>query len=98
MSDPQQPIPEVEAPLDDVIRPHVFDGNIREYDKRLPNWWLFSLYGSIAFALGYWIVVHEWHLTREQGLALERQMEANKIAASQRAGEINDEVLWTMSR
>lgn len=42
---------------------HEVDG-IQEYDNRLPNWWLYTLYGTVVFAVGYWFAFHEFEVSR----------------------------------
>lgn len=38
---------------------HVWDG-IKELDTPLPKWWLYILYASIVWAIGYWVVYPAW--------------------------------------
>jgi cytochrome c oxidase cbb3-type subunit III len=38
---------------------HEWDG-IKELDTPLPRWWLWVFYGSVAWALVYWIVMPAW--------------------------------------
>lgn len=81
------------------IREHAFDG-IQEYNHRLPNWWLFTLYGAIVFWIGYWSI-YEWFGSAPEGPArLQMEMvkiEAAKLAASA-ATRVDDPSLWAMSR
>lgn len=88
--------PKPPTPPEDPIRPHVFDG-IAEYDKRLPNWWLYTLYATIAFWIGYW-GYYEWFRTgptNEQEVAAElAKIEAAKLSVA----KVDDASLWKMSR
>ncbi|MFO1014210.1 MAG: cytochrome-c oxidase, cbb3-type subunit III [Caulobacteraceae bacterium] len=38
---------------------HEWDG-IRELDTPLPRWWLWIFYATIAFSIGYWILMPAW--------------------------------------
>lgn len=82
-------------PPDEPIRPHVFDG-IQEYDKRLPNWWLYTLYVTIVFWIGYW-AYYEWlHLGPSSTEVVDAAMgkiEAQRLAAT----KLDDAGLWQMS-
>lgn len=82
---------------DEQIREHSFDG-IQEYDKRLPNWWLMTLYGAIIYSFGYWIVGHFNGAVTEPGPKLDRQLAEARAAAAKSAAELTDEKLWAMSR
>ena len=84
-------------PPDDKLRPHVYDG-IQEYDKRLPNWWLYTLYITIVFWVGYW-AYYEWLSagpsdTQRVAVALAK-IETDKLASN---AKLDDATLWQMSR
>ncbi len=92
MSDPVQP-----APSGDDLRPHNYDG-IQEYDKRLPNWWLWTLYLTIIFATVYWFYYFTTRVGPDDQTVINRAMgkiEAAKLAA---VANLNDDTLWQMSR
>lgn len=83
-------------PPEDSLRPHIYDG-IQEYDKRLPNWWLYTLYITIVFWVGYWSY-YEWFRagpTSVQTLvASMAKIEAGRLASV----KLDDASLWKMSQ
>jgi cytochrome c oxidase cbb3-type subunit 3 len=83
------------TPPEDPIRPHVFDG-IAEYDKRLPNWWLYTLYLTMVFWVGYWSY-YEWFHVGPTGTevvdAAMAKIETSRLAAA----KLDDPSLWKMS-
>lgn len=85
-----------QQPGEDPIREHVFDG-IAEYDRRLPNWWLFTLYASIVFAILYWMVTQHFSRANDETrmAAGMQRIEAAQMAASANAPD--DATLWKMS-
>jgi len=82
---------------EDPIRPHVYDG-IAEFDRRLPNWWLVTLWGAVAFALGYWLYYHEFDLGQDPALAVEKEIREAKAEVARAAEVLDDTKLWKMSR
>lgn len=39
---------------------HAWDGDLQEYNNPLPRWWLWCFYGTIVFAILYWLVYPSW--------------------------------------
>jgi len=90
---PKPPLPDENEP----IRPHVFDG-IQEYDKRLPNWWLMTLYGAIVFWAGYWAYYQRAHLGQTNVETVEQQLAVIEATRLANAPSLDDASLWKMSR
>lgn len=89
---------EEELPPGVVLKEHEYDG-IREYDQRLPNWWLFSWYITIVFFLFYWFAYFQLG-----AMPSAREKIDARLATIEKAREeamlamLNDEGLWEMSR
>ncbi len=86
-----------ERPEEPKVMPHVFDG-IQEYDQRLPNWWLFTLYGSILFAFAYWAYYFQTGSGQDDRTVLDAELsriEAEQLAA---VSSLDDATLWKLSR
>jgi cytochrome c oxidase cbb3-type subunit 3 len=76
----------------------VYDG-IQEFDQRLPNWWLYTLYATIVFSIGFWFVHMTARVVPADGAQVDTAMA--RLAAAKLANSIdvtNDELFWQMSR
>lgn len=100
MSDPAFP-PRKNGPAEPELRPHVYDG-IREYDQRLPNWWLFTLYITMAFTLVYWVAGYQFDAFVEDGPWASAEVAAMRVPKSSRMALLTtsgaDTELWRWSR
>jgi cytochrome c oxidase cbb3-type subunit 3 len=67
--------PEEEAPL----REHSFDG-IQEYDHKLPNWWLYTLYAAVIYFVIDWGLYYktDWFKTDQEKVVEEIEALAKK--------------------
>ncbi len=92
-----QPVDYLTQPVEDDLRPHSFDG-IQEYDKRLPRWWLMTLYGAMVYAVLYWAYYQAYDLGTTPARDLETTMAENSERAARNSGVIDDATIWKMSR
>jgi cytochrome c oxidase cbb3-type subunit 3 len=93
MSDSEHSTP----PEEGSVRKHTYDG-IEEYNKRLPNWWLFTLYISIAFAIVYWFYYAQSGLPQEDGPRVVAEIARIEAKRMKTGFELTDANLWAMSQ
>ncbi len=93
-SDPKDP---KAPPPPDTVREHEYDG-IQEYDNRLPNWWLWTLYITIIFSFLYWFLFFETPSLKTDGERVEDAISRIEAARLAQVGELSDDILWEMSR
>ena len=93
MSDSDKYIP----PEDGSIREHTYDG-IQEFNKRLPNWWLFTLYIMIVFWVGYWFYYAQSGIPPSDGAKIDAEIARIKAEKLSSNLTIDDDSLWQMSQ
>ncbi len=91
--------PEKDKPQEGVrLLDHEYDG-IREYDQRLPNWWLITLYGAIAFSIVYWFFYFQSNVGTSDVERLESRLQVIEAANLEATlAMLDNENLWRMSQ
>jgi cytochrome c oxidase cbb3-type subunit III len=81
------------------VRGHAFDG-IQEFDNRLPNWWLWTLYLACIYSIGYWLHYHSLGTGDLPGEAYvhEQQAAARRLEAQLAANPVTDELLLRLAK
>jgi cytochrome c oxidase cbb3-type subunit 3 len=79
------------------LRDHVYDG-IQEYDQKLPNWWLFTLYITIVWFIGHWLCYYQLGIGSSDQDDMDKVIAEQKAARDKQTENITDEQLWALSR
>ena len=85
------------SPDEPQLRDHVYDG-IQEYDQKLPNWWLFTLYITIIWFIGHWVCYYQLGIGTSDTDAMDKVVAEMQAARDKQMESIDDKQLWEMSR
>ncbi len=91
--EPQKPTNNNEPQL----RDHIYDG-IQEYDQKLPNWWLFTLYITIVWFVIHWLCYYQFGLGSSDTEVIDKVVAEMNAARDKQMESIDDKQLWEMSR
>jgi len=81
----------------DTVLDHDYDG-IQEFDNRLPNWWLWILWGTIVFSVAYWLTFHTYGVAKDPIARFEASMErAGGMLADSETRGLTDADLLAMA-
>lgn len=80
-----------------ILKEHTYDG-IQEYDQRLPNWWLYTLYGAIIFSFVYWFFYFQTNTGKDDIALLKAEMAAIELIKLENSFDVSDDqIFWDMS-
>jgi cytochrome c oxidase cbb3-type subunit 3 len=79
-----------------VLRKHEYDG-IQEFDQKLPNWWLFTLWGAIAAFFIYYTLYYTLDLLPSSKQQMDQKVEeieaVRKKALEETLAKLDDSTL-----
>lgn len=91
--DKPEDVTEEDLPEGVILRDHVVDG-IREYDQKLPMWWLIILFGVIIFSIIYWVAIDDRSFEGATDRALEAKLEAVNAARLANSIDVTNDALF----
>lgn len=74
---------------------------IEEQDNRLPRWWLYSLYATVVFGVGYWLHYQTFQSGTQPLAAYQAEQAAARAAEAEKvkaAGEVTPESLLALAK
>ncbi|VAX03487.1 Cytochrome c oxidase (cbb3-type) subunit CcoP [hydrothermal vent metagenome] len=72
--------PEYDEITDTYTTGHEWDG-VKELDTPMPRWWLWTLYATIIWAVGYWIAMPAWPLINDYSKGVLGYSQRDVVAA-----------------
>lgn len=86
---------------------HVWDHDLKELNKPLPRWWLWTFYATVVWAIGYWVVYPAWPTVDgytkgiwnySQRAAVMQQVDDAKAAQSEMRAELERTSIQDVSK
>jgi len=78
--------PETDEATGSATTGHEWDG-IKELNKPLPRWWLWTFYACIVWAVGYWLLMPAWPLVSSYSKGLLGYSQRQSVAAQLEAAK-----------
>ena len=75
---------------------HVWDGDLRELNKPLPKWWLYTFYACCLWAAGYWVLYPAWPLANDYTKGILGYSQRATVAAEVQAGKDAQSAMRTL--
>jgi len=76
---------------------HIYDDDLVEEDNKLPLWWLYTLYGTVAFAIFYWYGEHKIGAWKSQEESHQEEMAVIRLEEAKK-GNVSADTIIALSK